>query len=162
MCSSWNNLWSVCPYIMWPAVAIQAGWEGQTVPIWKCLPGIDDHRFTFLVELLPDYTFYANLTILYIGSLLIEDVTSLIYILHSEKLRKVCRIVWCWLNISWQYVNVCHHMFVTLLNTVNTIMIIHSKLIWNICKNNVRKWKLLWLQPSIHIFIIINSLRPSQ
>ena len=44
----------------------------------QCMSGIGDCRFTFLIDLLINYTFYTNLTILSIGYLLMEDVTSLI------------------------------------------------------------------------------------
>ena len=40
------------------------------------MSGIGDHRFICLIDLLPNYTFYTNLTILSIGYLLIEDVTN--------------------------------------------------------------------------------------
>ena len=35
-------------------------------PIWKHRSGIGDHRFTFFMDLFPNYTFYTNLTILFI------------------------------------------------------------------------------------------------
>ena len=31
-------------------------------PIWKYRSGFGDHRFTFFLDLLPNYTFYTNLT----------------------------------------------------------------------------------------------------
>ena len=76
------DLWSVSRYIMGPS----SGWlrlVGLTSPvfnppIWKCRSGIGDHRFIFFTDLLPNYTFYTNLTFLFIGYLLTEDVTSLI------------------------------------------------------------------------------------
>ena len=49
---------------------IGAGWEGQrylTTPIWKCRSGIEDHRFTILMDFIPNYTFYTNLKIVSIG-----------------------------------------------------------------------------------------------
>ena len=46
-------------------------------PIWKCMSGIGDHQFIFLIDLLPNYTFYTNLTISSIGYILKEDVTNL-------------------------------------------------------------------------------------
>ena len=76
MCFLWNNLWSVSRYVM------EAGWEGPslslTAPIWECRSRIGDYRFTFFMDLLPNYTFYTNLTILFIGYLLIEDGANLI------------------------------------------------------------------------------------
>ena len=59
---------------------LESEWDGQqhlTAPIWKCMPGIGDHRFTFLTYLLSNYTFYTNLTIFSVSRLLI-DVTNLI------------------------------------------------------------------------------------
>ena len=77
-----NNLWSFCRYIMGPF----SGWwrlggkcqQHLTAPILKCMSAIRDDRFTFLMDLLPNYIVYTNLTIFSIGYLLIEDVTSLI------------------------------------------------------------------------------------
>ena len=57
---------------------METAWEGPTGPFEKCMSGIGDHRFTFLIDLLPNYTFCTNLTTLSIGYLLREDVTSLI------------------------------------------------------------------------------------
>ena len=61
----WNNLWSVCPYIM----GLFSGWwtpggndqQYLAAPIWKCMSGIGDHRSTCFMDLLPNYTFYTNL-----------------------------------------------------------------------------------------------------
>ena len=58
----WNNLWSVSRYIM----GLLSGWWRQggndqqylATPIWKCMY----HRFTFVIDLLPNYTFDINLT----------------------------------------------------------------------------------------------------
>ena len=78
----------------WPMEADGDG-NGQqysTAPIWKCRAGIGDHRITFPIDLLPNYTFFTNLTIFSIGWLLMEDVTSLL------TLWKVCSIVWCRFN----------------------------------------------------------------
>ena len=50
---------------------LELEWDGQqhlTAPIWKCVPGID-HRFTFFMYLLSNYTFYTNLTIFSISRL---------------------------------------------------------------------------------------------
>ena len=82
MCFLWNNLWSVCRYVM----GSLSGWwrlgrNGLcylTAPLWKCRSRIGDHRFIFFMDLLPNYTFYTNLTTPSIGYLLIEYVTSLI------------------------------------------------------------------------------------
>ena len=66
ICFLWNNLWSVCRFITGPisGCSSQNGTSQQhlTAPIRKCMSGIDDHRFTFLMDLLSNYTFYTNLT----------------------------------------------------------------------------------------------------
>ena len=61
----WNKLLSVSRYIM----RLFSGWwrlggndrQYLAAPIWKCMSGIGDHRFTFFMDLLPNYTFYTNL-----------------------------------------------------------------------------------------------------
>ena len=81
MCFLWHNLWSVSRYIMGPF----SGWwrpggNGQrylAAPIWIYRSGFGDHRFNFFMDLLPNYTFYTNLSILFTGYLFIEDVASL-------------------------------------------------------------------------------------
>ena len=78
----WNDLWSASRYIM----GSFSGWwrlVGRTSPvsnppIWKCRSGIGDHRLPFFMDLLPNYTFYTNLTFLFIGYLLTEDVIIVI------------------------------------------------------------------------------------
>ena len=105
MCFLWNNLWlSFCN--MANHWLLEPGWDGQqhlTAPIWKCVSGIGDHRFTFLMDLLSNYTFHTNLTIFSIKRLLIEEMTSLI-VFNLWKFRKLCNIVWCRFNAinSWQ------------------------------------------------------------
>ena len=78
----WNNLWSVYRYITRQISGCwsQDGTSQQhlTAPIGICMSGIGDHRFTYLMDLLSNYTLYTNLTIFSISILLIEDVTSLI------------------------------------------------------------------------------------
>ena len=56
---------------------MEVGWEGQSPPFENvCQESmITDPHF---IDLLPNYTFYTNLTILSIRYLLIDDVTSLI------------------------------------------------------------------------------------
>ena len=69
----------------------EPGWDGQqhlTAPIWKCMSGIGDHWFTFLMDLLSNYTFYTNLTIFSVSRLLIEDVTSMI-VVNLWKVEKI-------------------------------------------------------------------------
>ena len=81
-------MWSVCIYIIGPF----SGWwwlggKGQrylTAPIGKCMSAIGHHQFTFLVDLLSNYTLYKNLTTFFIEWLLMEDVASLITI-NSQK-----------------------------------------------------------------------------
>ena len=76
MCFLWNNLWSVCLYI----IGSFGGWwrlggkdqRYLTAPIWKCRSGISDHQFLFLMDLPPNYTFYKNMTIFPIGWLLVK------------------------------------------------------------------------------------------
>ena len=84
--------WHLCAFLEQPLVSVSlyyepfSGWwrlcgrgkQHQTAPNWKCMSGIGDNRFTCLMDLLTNYTFYTNLTILSIGYLFIQDVTSLI------------------------------------------------------------------------------------
>ena len=62
----WNNLWSVSRYVMGPLSGRwrQSGNDQQCLaaPIWKYRSGFGDHRFTFSIDLRPNYTFYTNLT----------------------------------------------------------------------------------------------------
>ena len=92
MCFLWNNLWSVCRYITRPITGCSSQDRPVnnilTAPIWKCMSGIGDYRFTFLVDLFSNYTFYTNLTIFSIRILLIEDVTSLI-VFNIWKVEKI-------------------------------------------------------------------------
>ena len=62
----WNNLWSVSRYVMGP---LSGRWRQSrndqqclAAPIWKYRSGFGDHRFTFFIDLRPNYTFYTNLT----------------------------------------------------------------------------------------------------
>ena len=55
---------------------LEAGWEGQPAPIWKCMSGIGDPQFTF--PLLPNYLFYTNLTLVFIGYFLTKNKASLL------------------------------------------------------------------------------------
>ena len=82
MCFLWNNLWSVSHYIMgsfsgWWRLVGRAS-PVSNPPIWKCRSGLGDHRFPFFMDLLSNYTFYTNLTFLFIGYLFTGDVTSMI------------------------------------------------------------------------------------
>ena len=68
MCFLWNNLWSVCRCITGPVsgCSSQVGMGWSTTfnrSTWKSMSGIDDHRVTFLMDLLSYYTFYTNLTL---------------------------------------------------------------------------------------------------
>ena len=92
ICLLWNNLWSVCRYIIGPVsgCSSQDGTSQQhlAAPIRKYMSGIGDHRFTFPMDLLSNYTFYINLTIFSIRRLLIEDVTSLM-VFNLWKVEKI-------------------------------------------------------------------------
>ena len=47
-------------------------------PIWKYRSGFGDHRFTYFVDLLPNYTFYTNLTNIVYWVVVYRDVAHLI------------------------------------------------------------------------------------
>ena len=47
-------------------------------PIWKYRSGFGDHRFTFFIDLLPNYTFYTNLTNIVHWVFAYRDVAHLI------------------------------------------------------------------------------------
>ena len=69
----WNNLWSVSRYIIgWR----QGGIDQQRLaaPIWKYRSGFGDHRFTFFIDLLPNYTFYTSLTNIALWVIAYRDV----------------------------------------------------------------------------------------
>ena len=78
----WNNLWSVSCYIM----GSFSGWwrlcgndqQCLAAPIWKYRSGFGDHRFTFFIDLLPNYTFYTNLTNIVHWVVTYRDVAHLI------------------------------------------------------------------------------------
>ena len=78
----WNNLWSVSRYIMWPfSGPWRLGGNDQqclAAPIWKYRSGIGDHRFTFFINLLPNYAFYTNLTNIVHWVVAYRDVAHLI------------------------------------------------------------------------------------
>ena len=78
----WNNLWSVSRYVMGP---LSGRWRqkgnGQqclTAPIWKYRSGFGDHRFTFFIDLRPNYTFYTNLTNIVHWVVAYRDVAHLV------------------------------------------------------------------------------------
>ena len=78
----WNNLWSVSRYVMGPL----SGWWRQSgndqqclaAPIWKYRSGFGDHRFTFFIDLRPNYTFYTNLTNIVHWVVAYRDVAHLV------------------------------------------------------------------------------------
>ena len=74
----WNNLWSVSRYIIGPLSGRwrQGGIDQQRLaaPIWKYRSGFGDHRFTFFIDLLPNYTFYTSLTNIAIWVIAYRDV----------------------------------------------------------------------------------------
>ena len=50
--------------------------QGLAAPIWKYRSGIGDHRFTFFIDLLPNYTFCTNLTNIVHWVVAYRDVTQ--------------------------------------------------------------------------------------
>ena len=88
----WNNLWSVSRYVMWQfSGRWRLGGNDQqclAAPIWKYRSGIGDHRFTFFIDLLPNYTFYTNLTNIVHWVVAYRDVAHLIT-LNLGKLEKI-------------------------------------------------------------------------
>ena len=78
----WNNLWSFSRYIMWPfSGPWRLGGNDQqciAAPFWKYRSGIGDHRFTFFINLLPNYAFYTNLTNIVHWVVAYRDVAHLI------------------------------------------------------------------------------------
>ena len=78
----WNNLWSVSRYIMgsFSGCWRLCGNDQQCLaaPIWKYRSGFGDHRFTFFIDFLPNYTFYTNLTNIVHWVVTYRDVAHLI------------------------------------------------------------------------------------
>ena len=78
----WNNLWSVSRYVMGPLSGRwrQSGNDQQCLaaPIWKYRSGFGDHRFTFFIDLRPNYTFYTNLTNIVHWVVAYRDVAHLV------------------------------------------------------------------------------------
>ena len=78
----WNNLWSVSRYVMGPLSGRwrQSGNDQQCLaaPIWKYRSGFGDHRFTFSIDLRPNYTFYTNLTNIVHWVVAYRDVAHLV------------------------------------------------------------------------------------
>ena len=78
----WNDLWSVSRYVMGPLSGRwrQSGNDQQclTAPIWKYRSGFGDHRFTFFIDLRPNYTFYTNLTNIVHWVVAYRDVAHLV------------------------------------------------------------------------------------
>ena len=56
-------------------------------PIWKYRSGFGDHRFTFFIDLLPNYTFYTHLTNIVHWVAVYRDVAHMIT-LNLEKVEK--------------------------------------------------------------------------
>ena len=76
------ELWSVSRYIMGP---LSGRWrlcgndqQCLAAPIWKYRSGFGDHRFTFFIDLLPNYTFYTNLTNIVHWVVVYRDVAHMI------------------------------------------------------------------------------------
>ena len=78
----WNNLWSVSRYVMGPLSGRwrRSGNDQQCLaaPIWKYRSGFGDHRFTFFIDLRPNYTFYTNLTNIVHWVVAYRDVAHLV------------------------------------------------------------------------------------
>ena len=78
----WNNLWSVSRYVMGPLSSRwRQSWNDQqclAAPIWKYRSGFGDHRFTFFIDLRPNYTFYTNLTNIVHWVVAYRDVAHLV------------------------------------------------------------------------------------
>ena len=78
----WNELWSVSRYVR----GRPSGWwrlcgndqQCLAAPIWKYRSGFGDHRFTFFMDLFPNYTFYTNLTNIVYWVVVDRDVPHLI------------------------------------------------------------------------------------
>ena len=104
----WNNLWSMCRYItgLFNGFSGKHGKQYLTATIWKCVSGIGDHRFTFIMDLLSNYTFYTNRSIFSIGWLLKEDVPSLCSI--YAKLRTICNVVWSRFKLLLNIITWCN------------------------------------------------------
>ena len=51
--------------------------QGLAAPIWKYRSGFGDHRFAFFIDLLPNYTFYTNLTNIVHWVVVYKDVAHL-------------------------------------------------------------------------------------
>ena len=101
----WNNLWSVSRYIM----GSFSGWwrlggddlRYLAAPIWKCRSGFGDHRFIFFIDLFPNYTFYTNLTNIVHWVVVWRKCGTPDSDKFREKLKNVCKIVWCRFNIVY-------------------------------------------------------------
>ena len=65
MCFLWNNLGSVCRYITRPISTCSSqdgtGQQQLAAPIRKCMSGIGDHRFTFLIDFCCQITHFTQL-----------------------------------------------------------------------------------------------------
>ena len=63
------------------------GQQCLVAPIWKYRSGFGDHRFTFFIDLLRNYTFYTNLTTIVHWVVVYRDVAHLIT-LNLGKIEK--------------------------------------------------------------------------
>ena len=103
----WNNLWSVSRYIM----GSFSGWwrlggddlQYLAAPVWKCRSGFGDHRFIFFIDLFPNYTFYTNLTNIVHWVVVWRKCGTPDSDKFREKLKNVCKIVWCRFNFSLNF-----------------------------------------------------------
>ena len=109
----WNNLWSVSRYIM----GSFSGWwrlggddlRYLAAPIWKCRSGFGDHRFIFFIDLFPNYTFNTNLTNIVHWVVVWRKCGTPDSVKYREKLKNICKIVWCRFNCSVPPTSICQY-----------------------------------------------------
>ena len=96
----WNNLWSVSRYV-WR----QSGNDQQCLaaPIWKYRSGFGDHRFTFFIDLRPNYTFYTNLTNIVHWVVAYRDMAHLVRLNLGKSWEKSAKSFDAGLMISLTY-----------------------------------------------------------
>ena len=130
----WNNLWSVSRYIMGPLSGRwrQGGIDQQCLaaPIWKYRSGFGDHRFTFFIDLLPNYTFYTSLTNIALWVVAYRDVAHLISLNLGKSWEKYAKSFDAGLSIGS-----CHGKGVT-------VVLVLQILIWlsKFCAHPCHYW----------------------
>ena len=100
----WNKLWSVSRYIMGP---LSGRWrlcgndqQCLAAPIWIYRSGFGDHRFTFFIDLLPNYIFYTNLTNIVHWVVVYRDVAHLITLNLGKVEKRYAKSFDAGLNVS--------------------------------------------------------------